>query len=416
MLYTSAMNVRNDLLSTSPVLDHSPRRLKLPAVPGFQTKALVGWQPLPDLVERSKSSVVRILANPGGSGFVVHPLGYIMTNAHVLRLGGPLAITFENGSSYTARLVFHDAVRDIAFLKIDSLMKFPALAFATEARDGEDAFALGYQSGFIEALSTKKGIVSAQAQRGPVSWIQTDAAINPGDSGGPLLNMRGQVIGMSTLGLRGPEGYLGLRQGMNYAISSDTLSFQFNGMILDEVISSISRSNLPSLNAFGPTNGSLPCNPIEAAILNALADVGNFVVESSFVMPSLAGNNGWRAGFTFGDRYSPWQLLPSRSHAIHIDGSGKWVHSSKSEREREYTVLAASYSTSIKTVPGGINHLSMMVSGNIGWLFINGEYTDQLDISGRAMPGQIAIFATADRETLPTRFFDFRVRPLSVFQ
>ena len=339
-----------------------------------------------------------------------------MTNAHVVRGGGALSVHFEDGRVFEPRLIHYDAERDITLLKIDSLLKFPALAFATEARDGEDAFALGYQSGFLETLSTKPGIVSAQAQRGPVSWILTSAAVNPGDSGGPLLNMSGQVIGMNTLSLRGPEGYLGLFQGMNYAISYHTLSSQFNEMILGEVISSISHSKLPSLDAFGPTNGSLTCNPIDASFLNAHVDVDDFVVETSFVIPANAVNSGWRAGFTFGDRCMPWQLLPSRSHAIYLYASGVWLHGSKSKCEREYSVRAASHSTSIKTGSGAINHLSALVSGSTGWLFINGEYTDQLDISGRAIPGQAAIFATADRQTLPTRFFDFRVRPLSMFQ
>ena len=203
---------------------------------------------------------------------------------------------------------------------------------------------------------------------------------------------------------------------MNYAISSETLSSQFNEMILDEVISLNSRLNPPSLNAFGPTNGSLSCKPVESAILNAHVDVCNFVVESSFVTPINAEISGWRAGFTFGDRCLPWQLLPSRSHAIYIYDSGIWVHSSKSERETEYRLKSGSASASINTRQGAINHLSVLISESTGWLLINGDSVAKLDISGRAMPGQIAIFATADRETLPTRFFDFRVRPLSMFQ
>ena len=376
--------------------------------------ALPTRPPLPDLVEKSRTSVVRIEANGVGSGFVVDSTGYILTNAHVVRSGSPLTVKFENGNSYPSRLIFYDAARDIALLKIDSLLKFRALAFATEARDGEEVFALGYQSGFLpEALSTKKGIVSAQAPRGLVSWIQTDAAINPGDSGGPLLNMRGQVIGMNTLGIRSPEG---LFQGTNYAISYQTLSFQFNQMILDEFVSSISCSNVSAQDAFGSVNGLLSWNPIEAAVFNAHTDVSNFIVESSFVTPINAINSGWRAGFTFGDRCLPWQLLPSRSHAIHFNTSGIWAHSSKYEDEREYTVCAASRSTNFKTAPGAINHLSVLVSGRTGWFFANGKCVYQLDISGRATPGQIAIFATADRETLPTRFFDFRARSLSMSQ
>ena len=196
------MNVHNDFPSTSPVLSYAPRRLTFPGAlsPQTQPKTLVTRQSLPDLVERSRKSVVRVKSFPHsqGSGFVVGPSGYILTNAHVVRGGGALSVHFEDGRKFEPRLVHHNAERDIALLKIDSFRKFPTLPFATHVRDGEDVFALGYPIGVLNQLTTKRGIVSAQGPIGPTSWIQTDAATNPGDSGGPLLNMLGEIIGMNT--------------------------------------------------------------------------------------------------------------------------------------------------------------------------------------------------------------------------
>ena len=420
MLYTAGMIQPYGFRPNAPALSYSSRRIRFPAFPAIQTgsQALSTRESLPDLIERTKNGVVRIEAfpNASGSGFVIGTEGYILTNAHVVRSGGQLRVRLEDDHSFLPRLVFHDAVRDIALLKIDSFKKLPTLTFATQARDGEGVFALGYPVGLLNKMTTKTGIVCAQGRLGPATWIQTDAAINPGDSGGPLLNMRGEVIGMNTCRWRGTYTNPVSFQGMNYAISYETLSSQFNQMILDEVISSSSRLDPPSRNALGPTNGLLSCNPNESAFLNSRVDTSNFVVEGSLVTPTNAENNGWRAGVTFGGRFLPWQLLPSLSHAIYIYDSGVWVHSSKSERGTEYGINAGSQSTSIKTGPWAINHLRVLVSGDTGWLFINGDYAAKLDINGRAMPGQIAIFAATDQGTTPTRFFNFRVRPLSMFQ
>ena len=280
------MNERNHVLPTLPPLNFASRRLTFPATSAIQTgsKALATRQLLPDLIERSKNSVVRIEAPPFafGSGFIVEPSGYILTNAHVLSSGGALTVRFEDGRSLSPRLVHYDAVRDIALIKIDSLLRFPSLPLAQNARDGEYAFALGYPGGLLDSCTVRKGIISAQGQLGSVTWIQTDTAINPGDSGGPLLNERGEVIGMNTGRWPGSRNNSVSIEGMNYAISYQTLSVRFTEMIVDEVISSISRLGLPSRNAFGPTNGLLSCNPIK---LNAHVDVNDFVVEASFETP-----------------------------------------------------------------------------------------------------------------------------------
>ena len=144
-----------------------------------------------------------------GSGFVVSPDGYIVTNDHVAGQATKITVAFPDGSQLPATLVGSDPETDITLLKVDAREPLPHLRF-DETHDplvGEWAIAMGNPFGLFEAAepSVTVGVVSAigrdfPAQQGRIfrDMIQTDAAINSGNSGGPLLNALGQVIGMNT--------------------------------------------------------------------------------------------------------------------------------------------------------------------------------------------------------------------------
>lgn len=137
-----------------------------------------------------------------GSGFVIDPKGYIVTNNHVIGNATKLQITLTDGSSYPARIVGRDVMTDLALLKIDSVKPLPYVAFGNsdEERVGDWVVAVGNAYGLGD--SAKAGIISGRNRDlddGPYDdFLQTDAPINPGDSGGPLLNEMGQVIGIAT--------------------------------------------------------------------------------------------------------------------------------------------------------------------------------------------------------------------------
>lgn len=144
-------------------------------------------------------------AAASGTGFVIDEAGHIVTASHVVDGASSIAVTFEDGKTRTARLLGQDDATDIAVLKIDpeGLTLHPLkLASSTSLDVGDEVAAIGAPFGYGRSIST--GIVSGvdrtiQAPNGftVAHAIQTDAALNPGNSGGPLLNAAGEVVGIA---------------------------------------------------------------------------------------------------------------------------------------------------------------------------------------------------------------------------
>jgi serine protease Do len=144
-----------------------------------------------------------------GSGFVVTPDGYILTNTHVVAGADRVVVTMSDQRTFKARVVGTDSTTDVAVIKIDG-SGFPTLAFGSDdaSRIGEWVLAVGNPLGLDFTVTA--GIISAKGRGGREvqlpnagnytisDFIQTDAAINPGNSGGPLLNTRGEVIGINS--------------------------------------------------------------------------------------------------------------------------------------------------------------------------------------------------------------------------
>ncbi len=137
-----------------------------------------------------------------GSGFIIDPAGFIVTNNHVIEGADEITVNLHDGTSLKAKLIGHDDRTDVALLKVDSPAPLPAVPFADSdgARVGDWVLAIGNPFGLGGSVTA--GIVSARGRdirQGPYDdFIQTDAAINRGNSGGPLFNMNGEVIGINT--------------------------------------------------------------------------------------------------------------------------------------------------------------------------------------------------------------------------
>ena len=137
-----------------------------------------------------------------GSGVIISPDGYIVTNTHVIKNSSNLNVTLNNKKSYKASVVGSDAEFDIALIKIETEDDLPFLAFGNSdsAQIGEWVLAVGNPFNLTSTVTA--GIISAKArslsERNPQSFIQTDAAINPGNSGGALVNTNGDLIGINT--------------------------------------------------------------------------------------------------------------------------------------------------------------------------------------------------------------------------
>lgn len=138
-----------------------------------------------------------------GSGVIITQDGYIVTNNHVIQDASELEVTLNNNKTYKAKLVGTDSKMDIALLKVDTNEKLPYAAFANsdDLKVGEWVLAVGNPYNLTSTVTA--GIVSAKARNlskdGIQSFIQTDAAVNPGNSGGALVNTRGELVGINTM-------------------------------------------------------------------------------------------------------------------------------------------------------------------------------------------------------------------------
>jgi serine protease Do len=155
-----------------------------------------------------------------GSGFIVSPDGYILTNAHVVDGASEVTVKLTDRREFRAKVVGADRTSDVAVLKIDAKdLPSVQLGNSKDVQVGEWVVAIGSPFGFENTVTA--GIVSALARALPgdgyVPFIQTDAAVNPGNSGGPLFNLEGKVIGINSQIYSGTGGY----QGVSFAIPID---------------------------------------------------------------------------------------------------------------------------------------------------------------------------------------------------
>ncbi len=168
------------------------------------------------MVSKSMPAVVTIIAGEAlGSGFFVSSDGYLLTNSHVVRQEAWPSIRLADGKSVSASIVKNDEEKDLALLKASgSGYPYLPLGDSNKTVQGESVVAIGSPIG-LEGTVTR-GILSAvrKAPNG-MAYIQTDAAVNPGNSGGPLLNKAGEVIGINTFKIEGDR--LGLAISINDA-------------------------------------------------------------------------------------------------------------------------------------------------------------------------------------------------------
>ena len=159
-----------------------------------------------------------------GSGFVITADGYIMTNAHVVQSADEITVRLTDKREFKAKVIGSDRRTDVALIKIDAT-GLPVVKFGDPAKlkVGEWVVAIGSPFGFDNTVT--KGIVSAKGRSLPqenfVPFIQTDVAVNPGNSGGPLFNMRGEVVGINSQIYSRTGGFMGLSFAIPIDVAND---------------------------------------------------------------------------------------------------------------------------------------------------------------------------------------------------
>ncbi|MBI2910534.1 MAG: trypsin-like peptidase domain-containing protein [Chloroflexi bacterium] len=220
----------------------APPPTPAPATAAPTTPLEAGLPPVARVVQRARPAVVSIITRAvvgrdfflepvplegAGSGFIVDDRGYVVTNNHVVEGGQQIRVTLVDGRVFTAGIVGRDPASDLAVIKIkgDNL---PVVDMGDSERlqIGDWVVAIGNALNLPGGPTVTAGVVSAlgrsvraDAQRTLHELIQTDAAISPGNSGGPLVNLAGEVVGINTLVLRGTRGDASRAEGLGFSIS-----------------------------------------------------------------------------------------------------------------------------------------------------------------------------------------------------
>ena len=211
----------------------------LPAVVNINTERVVRRtvrDPIEDFYAqffgyyRGRPREIRQTLQSLGSGFIVDPGGYIVTNQHVVARAADLKIqvTTNNGKTYNAHYITGDDKTDLAFIKIDSKDSFPFISLDNISPNllGETVLVVGNAVGYGSSIS--RGVLSATKRDISIenmeykNLVQTDAAINPGNSGGPVIDISGRLVGISSAKMAfTPQGVP--TQGLGFAIPADVV-------------------------------------------------------------------------------------------------------------------------------------------------------------------------------------------------
>src|SRR5881392_759278 len=217
----------------------------LPAVVNINTERVVRRtvrDPIEDFYAqffgyyRGRPREIRQTLQSLGSGFIVDPAGYIVTNQHVVERAADLKIkvTTNDGKNYSAHYITGDDKKDLAFIKIDSKDSFPFINLDNISPNllGETVLVVGNAVGYGSSIS--RGVLSATKRDITIdnvdfkNLVQTDAAINPGNSGGPVIDISGRLVGISSAKMAfTPQGVP--TQGLGFAIPAEVVRQSVEG-------------------------------------------------------------------------------------------------------------------------------------------------------------------------------------------
>ena len=188
------------------------------------------------------SSTVGTQGTSFGSGFIISEDGYILSNHHVIEGTTSITVTTHSGETYSAKVMGSDDANDLALLKVEATgLKYAALGSSNDLIVGDQVVAIGHPLG-SESATLTVGYISAKDQSvatdgSILNMLQTDAAINSGNSGGPLFNMKGEVIGITTAKYSGTSSSGASIESIGFAIPMDDVLDKIQQLIKNGYIS-----------------------------------------------------------------------------------------------------------------------------------------------------------------------------------
>ena len=369
--------------------------------------------PLNAMVKQVRPAVVRIqTGSGGGSGAIFETVGltgYVITNYHVVEGFDWVNVVVNDSATYPGLVVGADNARDLAVVSM-CCGHFQTISFedSSNLEAGDEVVNIGYALGIQGEATVTKGIVSAirfnNALKSDV--IQTDAAMNPGNSGGPMLSLSGGVLGINTYGYSDADG-------LGFAISEQTVQQLIpalrSGSLAPTPTPAARRTPTPapsSTGGFGPISGELQHDPADNLIETEYANVSfaDMIVEATFVNPYSSAAGSWDYGFILRQGH-----VGSFIQVV-VNSDGHWGVLARADTP--YEPVGGGTLRTFDTSAGGRNHLRVVAIAERGWLFVNGEFVSTFDMGGATKSGDVAVITgayTGDEVSgAVTRFENFK--------
>ena len=318
----------------------------------------------------------------------------VLTNRHVIEGASRISAVVNDTVTYDATLRGFDANVDLAVLRIccDNDFSSAQLVRSDDVSIGDRVYALGYPLG-ANSIRATEGIVSASEFSAAYGAyiIQTDAALNPGNSGGPLIRSDGIVVGINTARKEQSESGRPV-EGTGYAIAARTVLTLLPDLDQGTAIALPTPTVVPppratvspggSFRQFGIDDGAMPHNDdefIEDQFV--IGGVRNFFVSADFEVPYSSGVGDWSVGFIFrdpGEGNLSYVALTQDARYVHYlrtGGDGRPIDDGPVPN--------------LDLAAGSVNTVSLIVVEDRGWLFVNSVYVSDLDLSGSHRPRRL---------------------------
>ena len=373
--------------------------------------------------------MVKIVTDSGTGSGVIYEVdarsgaALILTNRHVIEGASRISAVVTDTVSYDATLRGYDGNVDLAVLRICCNTGFSSAQFVESGSvaTGDRVYALGYPLS-ANSIRVTEGIVSASEYSADYGAyiIQTDAALNPGNSGGPLIRSDGLVVGINTARREQSDSGRPV-EGTGYAIATRTVLTRLSDLERGTTTVLPTPTVEPTPGATLPPSGQFRQFRLDSGELlhkddglieaqSVFRDVRNFRISADFEVPYSTDVGNWNLGFMFRN-----PSFDNLSYVV-LTQNGRYEHYSRVGGNPR-NVNSGSV-VDVKLSAGSVNTVSLVVIEDRGWLFVNSVYVTDLDMSGGHPQGQLSIttgvFTDSEVPGYSTRFADVSAQELGL--